>query len=140
MLFRGWQRKAIAARPRPAHCQLRSELRFLPLVQNTWVASTYYARMVVRRSQNPYVLHSPCGLRQWTVRGDYGEERNGFCEKNNVVGDPMTSGDGRRYLCDGQKVNSRYCVVTTSLWLSIKLSMDVNSLSASQFVSRQVRI
>lgn len=96
--------------------------------------------MVVRRSQNPYVLRSPCGLRQWTVHGDYGEGRDGVCEKKNVVGDPMTSGDGRRYLCDGQKVNSRYHEVTTSLWLSIKLSMDVNSLSASQFVSRQVRI
>lgn len=96
--------------------------------------------MVARHSYNSYVLDSPCGLRQWTVRGDYVEERNCVCEKKNVVGDPMTSGDGQRYLCDGEEVSSRYHIAAPSLCLSIKLSMDVNSLPANQFVSRQVRI
>jgi len=62
--------------------------------------------MVVRNSHNSYVLHCPWGLGQSIVCCDYGEQRNGVCEKKNVVGDPMTSGDGRRYLYGDEEVSS----------------------------------
>jgi hypothetical protein len=46
------------------------------------------ARTVAKRSHNPSVLYVPYVLRQWIVGGGYGENKN-------VVGDPVTSDDGR---------------------------------------------